>query len=145
MTHLSHNLLEFMALQDSFPLITLLLASLLAAYFGIKISLVPRSILCKFRIINCTWSPNVKGQGHNQNTAEGGKSLYFTAVMMDTKGGRKIFPHCKIVECAQTKNIFIARRKINFFPPQFSTTKEIQVNLAGNICMTDWRLPLFGS
>lgn len=36
MTHLSHNLLEFMALQDSFPLITLSLASLLAAYFGIK-------------------------------------------------------------------------------------------------------------
>lgn len=36
MTHLSPNLVEFMALQDSFPLITLLLASLLAAYLGIK-------------------------------------------------------------------------------------------------------------
>lgn len=41
------------------------------------------------------------------------KSLCFTAVMMDTEGDRKIFPHCKTVECAQTKNIFIARRIIH--------------------------------
>lgn len=66
--------------------------------------------------------------------------------MMDTKGGRKTFSHCNIVEYAQTKNIFTARRKIHrFLSPQFSVTKEdIQLNLAGNICMTDWRLPLFG-
>lgn len=47
------------------------------------------------------------------------ESLYFTAVVPDTEEVKKTFPHCKTVECAQTKNIFYCKKKnplIIFFP-----------------------------
>lgn len=39
------------------------------------------------------------------------ESLYFTAVVLDSEGVKKIFPYCRTVECAHTKNIFYCKKK----------------------------------
>lgn len=55
------------------------------------------------------------------------ESLYFTAVVPDTEGVKKIFPQCKTVECAQTKIVFLLQeeKSIDFFFPSFQQLKKL--------------------
>lgn len=91
---------------------------------------------------NATEIPMGRDKGITKTLQREKTSLYFSAVMMDTEGGRKIFPYFKTVEYAQIKIFLLQEEKsIDLFSPHFLATRAYsQLNL----CMTDWRLPLFG-
>lgn len=81
-----------------------------------KVSLVPRSVLRESRIA----AEILMGREKNisKTLQREIESLCFTAVVPDTEGVNKTFPHCKTVECAQTKSIFYCKKKnpLIFFP-----------------------------